>query len=131
MDLSELVVLLHYEVQKSYDFVEAVSRTEADGNASVLHLALEQVEIDLPASLEEVDSIFDPQKVIELPLSTKLLKVPYTPESATQKGWLPKKAVIGKAVSVKSVSPIEKPDQRVAAETIGRIRVILKPIISQ
>jgi hypothetical protein len=130
MDLSELIVLLHYEVQKSYDFVDRVSRTETEPNVSFLHLALEQVELELPVRLEERDAIFDPKKVIGLPRSAQLLQVPYTPDSATKKDWLPNEPTTGKAVGVNIVGPIEKIGQPTITENIGRLKVVLKPILT-
>lgn len=129
MDFSELLNLLHYEVQKSYDFVHAITRAEGDKNTSVLHIALERVEIDLPVTLEERDAVFEPKKLKGLPKAVKKLNVPYSEKTAADKIHLPRKEVKGKAVSMKIIGPIEKIDERVSKENIGRIKVVLKPII--
>jgi hypothetical protein len=129
MDLSELLILLHYEVQKSYDFVHAITRSEGDKNTSVLHIALEQVEIELPVSLEERDAVFEPKKFKGLPIAVKMLNVPYSAKSTSEKIEIPKKELKGKAIAVKIVGPIEKVDKRFVKENLGRIKVVLKPIL--
>lgn len=130
MELSELVVLLHYEVQKSYDFVKAISRVEADPDASTLHITLEHVEIELPATLKEARFVFDPKKQKDLPASVQLLRLPYTAEVAARRPSLPTQAFTGKTVSVEIIGPNEKIDNRTTSEKIGKIKIILKPIIS-
>jgi|GEM_PF-7021617 len=129
MDFSEFLILLHYEVQKCYDFVEAITRVEGNKDISVLHIALEKVEIDLPVSLEGRDVAFDPKKLEGLPESVKMLSVPYTAKSVAEKVRLHQEPFTGKAISVKIVGPVEKIDERVVKENIGRIKVVLKPII--
>ena len=130
MDFSELLILLHYEVQKSYDFVHAITRADGDKNTSVLHIALERVEIDLPVSLEERDAVFDPKKFKGLPKAVKMLNVPYSAKLTAEKIQIPRKEVRGKAISMKIVGPIEKIDESVVKENLGRIKVVLKPILT-
>lgn len=130
MDFSELLILLHYEVQKCYNFVEAITRVEGNKDISVLHIALERVEIDLPVTLEERESVYDPKVLKGLPEAVKMLNVPYSAKLIAERIRIPQEEVKGKAISVKIVGPIEKIDERVVKENIGRIKVILKPIIS-
>ena len=129
MNLSELLVMLQYEIQKSYDFVEEITRAQEDEERSVLHVALEKVEIELPITLKETSTTFDPRKVERLPISVKRLAVPYKPEMITKKGAIPENRYTGKTASVKLVEPTEKVDKTVTPEKIGRIKVSLKPIL--
>ena len=129
MQLSELLVLLQYEVQKSYDFVHAITRAEVNKDTSVLHISLERVEIDLPVSLEEREASYNPKQFKSLPEAVKRLNVPYSPESAARKIPIPHKEVKGKSIHMNIVGPTEKIDETVTKEKIGRIKVVLKPVI--
>ncbi len=129
MDLSELLVMLQYEIQKSYDFVEEISRAEKDEKTSVLHIVLERVELELPITLGETYTLFEPEKVKELPLPAQKLALPYKAQTAAKKGKVPEKKFGGKIISAKLIGATDKIDRRATPERIGRIKIVLKPIL--
>lgn len=129
MNLSELLVLLQYEIQKSYDFVEEITRVEEDKKISVLHLALERIEMELPITLREAYTLFEPEKVKELPLPAKKLQLPFKPRTASDRGKVPEKRFAGKIISAKLIGVADKIDRRAAPERIGRIRLVVRPIL--
>jgi hypothetical protein len=129
MDLSELLTLLQHEIQKSYDFVEEITRSEEDEDRAVLHIALEKVEIELPIILKEEYQTFDPEKIRDLPLPARRLIVPYKPQWTKKRAYVPEEKYRGKIISAKLVNATEKIDREMDKEKIGRIKVVLKPIL--
>jgi hypothetical protein len=128
MNLSELLVLLQYEIQKSYDFVEDITRAEGK-DTSVLHIAIEMVEIELPITVAETQVTFDPKKVEKLPLPVKKLSIPYKMLEVVKRGEVPQAKFKGQSVAVGVVGPTEKKDKEITKEQIGRIKVVLRPIL--
>jgi hypothetical protein len=130
VQISELLLMLQHEVQKTFDFVDE-ARAEFAGrpDASVLHIALERVEIELPITLAGRDGVFDPKPFRGLPKSIRRLQVPYTPRAALERGYVPRKPMAGKFVEAEIIGLAEGADDRVDKERIGRIKVVLRPII--
>lgn len=124
MQISELIATLHHELAKSYTFIAETKGGDAD--VSVLHIGIERVEIELPVVLSKQDVDFDPAKIRGLPSAYKKLSVPFTP----QKGLLPKKRVTGKTVMAEIVGHIEKIDDRISPESVGRIKIVFKLVVS-
>jgi hypothetical protein len=128
MEIHDLLVLLQHEVQKSLSFIDE-TRGVKDPEIPAIHISLESVEIELPIVMSEVDLIWDPQQLKGTPNSVKRLKMPYTPEAAVTRGQIPRKQVAGKVIDEQIVGPIEKIDERTQKEYVGRIKVVLKPIL--
>ena len=129
MNLSELLVLLQYEIQKSYNFIEEITRVEEDKKISVLHLALERVEIELPITLRETFTLFEPEKMNELPSPAKRLNLPFKSKTAAKRGEMPEKKFVGKIISAKLIGTTDKIDRRATPERIGRIKLVMRPIL--
>jgi hypothetical protein len=127
MEIHDLLVLLQHEVQKSLSFIDETRGVNPEIPA--IHISLESVEIELPIVMSEVDLIWDPQQLKGTPNSVKRLKMPYTPEAAVTRGQIPRKQVAGKVIDAQIVGPIEKIDERTQKEYVGRIKVVLKPIL--
>lgn len=128
MEVHDLLILLQHEVQKSLSFIDE-TRGVKDPNLPAIHISLESVEIELPIVMSEADLIWDPQELKGKPGSVKRLKMPYTPEAAVTRGQIPRKQVAGKVIDAQIVGPIEKIDERTQKEYVGRIKVVLKPIL--
>lgn len=131
MELSEFLAMLQYEVQKSYDFTERIARGDASPTSSILQIALERVEIDLPVSVTEIDKAFNrsAKEMQPLPSFVKRFKLPYSSEKlATIQKGIPKGEVKGKALNIELVGPIEKIDETRKEENITRIKIVLKPV---
>jgi hypothetical protein len=133
MDLSELLGLLQYEVQKSHDFAAELARAGASPTASVLQVALDRVEIDLPVVVTEGETTFNraARELQSVPTFAKAFRLPYAPErvSSLPRGKVPKGEVRGKTLVVELVGPREKLDEEVREERIGRLRVVLRPVM--
>ena len=133
MELSELLALLHYEIQKSYDFAEHIARGEAGPTTSVLQVALERVELDIPVSIAEGERAFNrsSKQMQKLPTYAKRFLLPYSPEqlAVIKKGGIPKGEVVGRTLDIQLIGPAEKIDETRNAENIGRLRIVLKPVI--
>lgn len=129
MQINELLATLHNEVQKSYRFINE-TKSEMKTEASVLHLAIERVEIDLPVTFSEENVNFDPNSVKGIPKPFKKLQVPFLPNAAGPHGFVPKRSIQGKSITAETVGHVEKIDGRLSTESIGRIRVVFKSIIT-
>lgn len=128
MEIHDLLILLQHEVQKSLSFIDE-TRGVKDPDLPAIHISLESVELELPIVMSEADLIWDPQELKGKPGSVKRLKMPYTPEAAVTRGQIPRKQVVGKVIDAQIVGPIEKIDERTQKEYVGRIKVVLKPIL--
>lgn len=128
MEIHDLLILLQHEVQKSLSFIDE-TRGVKDPDLPAIHISLESVEIELPIVMSEADLIWDPQELKGKPGAVKRLKMPYTPEAAVTRGQIPRKQVAGKVIDAQIVGPIEKIDERTQKEYVGRIKVVLKPIL--
>ncbi len=53
MTLSELILLIHWEVQKSFNLVDELSKSDDSTNATNIHLGMEKFEITIPISINE------------------------------------------------------------------------------
>jgi len=129
MQIGELIATLQHEVQKSYTFINE-TRSDVKTEASVLHIALERVEVELPITLAEEEVVFDPKAVKGIPNAIKKLGVPFSPQSVGHKGYLPKKQIKGKSISAEIVGHVQKIDEKVSKETLGRIKVIFKLVVA-
>lgn len=125
MQISELIATLHHEVAKSYTFI-AETKGGAGTETSVLHISIERVEIEVPIMLSQQEVEFKPADVKGQPSAFQKLSVPFTP----QKNLLPKKPVMGKTVIAEIVGHVEKMDDRVSPETVGRMKIVFKTVIS-
>jgi len=129
MELSRLVGLIQYEIQKSYDFIEQIAKGGTGTEASVLHVSLERVELDLPVSLSEEELTFN-RLELNMPLFGKSFLMPYAPDKLAQlpKG-IPRKEFIGSILDVELLNLKDKLDEAIPTEQIGRIKIVLKPIL--
>ena len=125
MQISELIATLHHEVTKSFTYI-AETKGGDGADASVLHLTIERVEVELPITLSQQDVEYKPADLKGQPIAYKKLMVPFT----SLKGRLPSKAVTGKAIMAEVVGHTEKIDDRVSPESVGRIKVTFKVVIS-
>jgi hypothetical protein len=125
MQLSELIATLQNEVAKSYSFISE-TRGNTQKNVSVLRINIEQVEVELPVIMRQVEVDFDPKNVKNLPVAFKKLAVPFLP----LKNTVPKKPVTGKSINADIIGYLEKTDDRVAPESVGRIKINFKLVLS-
>ncbi len=58
MTLSELILLLHYEVQKSFNLVDELANSNDSQNTVNVHLGMEKFEITIPISINERDMYY-------------------------------------------------------------------------
>jgi hypothetical protein len=133
MELAELLGVLQYEVQKSYDFAADLARKDLAESSSVLQVAMERVEIDLPILLREKKRRFNraDREIQPLPNFAKWYKLPYLPEkiSVYGRGKVPKGELEGTTVEVELVGPEEGADDKFKAEKLSRLKVIMKPVM--
>ena len=55
MTLSELILLVHWEVQKSFNLVEELTKSDNSKDEVNIHLGMERFEITIPISINERD----------------------------------------------------------------------------
>ena len=127
MRLTDLIALLHYEVQTSYDFVHEVTRAEGKAMDATLHIALESVELELPISGSLVE--------MHEPLPSEdagpfeRLRLPFNQLTAVDRNARSKEAGGGMVMDVEVVNALNKIGDKNAAEAMGRLRISLKPIL--
>jgi hypothetical protein len=133
MELAELLGLIQFEVQKSYDFAADLARQELSSTSSVLQMAMERVEIDLPVLLSEKKRRFNRSdaEMQPLPSFAKRYVMPFVPGklSVTGKANVPKGELEGDVVDVELIGPQENEDDSLKAERIARLKITLKPVM--
>lgn len=125
MQVSELIATLQNEVSKCYTFINETKSQVKTGD-SVLHIALEKVELELPITLAEKEVMFDPKAVKGTPNALKRLGVPFSSYSVGHKNNIPQKQIKGKGIDVEIVGPVQNIDEKVSKESLGRIKVVFK-----
>jgi phage tail tube protein FII len=55
MTLSELILLIHWEVQKSFNLVEELTKSGGAKDAVNIHLGMDKFELTIPISINERD----------------------------------------------------------------------------
>jgi hypothetical protein len=131
MDLSELIVMLHHEVQKSYDFIDAAAKINTPG-VPVIHISLEKMEVEVPVAVSERRSTFKYENFKGEPLHIQNFRLPYSAEVFKK---IPiqrpenMEVIKGKSVSVEILGPEDQKAENLVKEFVGRMRITLKPII--
>jgi hypothetical protein len=128
MEIKDFLVMLQYEVQKSFDFVDATKGIK-DSEASVLHIALEKVEVELPVTFSSKEIVYKPAESTHFSPAVKRLKLPYHEKTVIDKLYLPRKELKGSSINVEIIGPNESIDEKYSSELIGRIKVTMKPIL--
>lgn len=128
MEIHDLLLTLLYEVQKTFDFVDR-SNVGSPSGASPIHMTLETVEVELPIAMSGKEVTFSPGAFKGQPKAVKRLYLPYSEKAAMDKQYVPRKQVSGRTVVAEIVGPTEKLDEQVVKERLGRIRVVMKPIV--
>jgi hypothetical protein len=125
MQISEMIAVLQNEVAKSYAFISETKGDISDGT-SILHINVERVEIELPVMLNQQEVEYNPKNVKGLPTAYKKLAIPFIAREKT----IPTKTVTGKTINAEIVGHIEKIDDRVSPESVGRIKIVFKLVVS-
>jgi len=128
MKVHDLLIILQHEVQKSLDFIDETKGLK-DPSIPAVHISLETVEIELPLTFTEVDAKWDPKEMKGNPAAVKRLEIPYIPELVAERGQIPRRELNGKAIETRIIGPVDKLDERTQKEMVGRIKVVLKPIL--
>lgn len=137
MELAELLGLLQYEVQKSYEFAEHLAKRHlAEGEVGpegmVLHIALERVELDIPLFVVEGNRRFNrnAREIKGLPIIVKRFRFPYSPEHLSRvRVGVPKGEIEGKTIEVRLFGPKENGESEEGIEWLGRLKVVLVPVL--
>jgi hypothetical protein len=132
MDFSELILLLHNEVQKCYDYVDASSKAN-DENQGGIHIAMDKIELELPISLTEVEIKHTKEDFKKFPVKLQAFKRPFDAQfygERIEKFDLTKiKKLEGKKIGAKIISQSDNSTDAVIPELITRMRITLRPII--
>lgn len=132
MDLSELLLLLHSEVQKCYDYVDDSSRND-DGIGGGLHISMEKIEIELPISLAQEEIQHTQSEFKKMPVKLQKFKRPFDEKfyGDRLKGFdVDKfKTIKGKTLGATVLNTNDKLNENFTPEFTGKLRITLKPIV--
>ncbi|WP_216831762.1 hypothetical protein [Alkalihalobacterium elongatum] len=59
MEINDSLVMIQYEVQKSFEFIDA-TKSKDNSDDSVLHIGLEKVKLELPVALSSKEVVQKP-----------------------------------------------------------------------
>ncbi len=150
LPLSELVALIQFEVQKSFEFSEQLMFDLSGSQASVLQLAVDVVELDLPVrfSMGTIPTVVAAQpKAIKANLVLQQLDAPFLGRltaDALRKGATEQSPAGAAKKSPATKLPTPKLSQQLlveiggdtpltseakAPQPMGRLRLVLKPVL--
>jgi hypothetical protein len=58
LDLSELILLIHWEVQKSFNLIDELTRSGDSKDLINIHMGMEKCELTIPLSFNERDKYY-------------------------------------------------------------------------
>ncbi len=128
MEMREFLAMLQFEVQKSFDFVEETKGVK-DRDISTIHIALEKVEVDLPVTFSPKEISYKPKELKGIDPIVKRLRLPFHERTVTDKFYIPRNELKGHSIEVNIIGPNEKLDEKYATELVGRIKVVMKPVL--
>jgi hypothetical protein len=128
MTLSELILLIHWEVQKSFNLIEDLTASGETKDVMNIHLGMEKFELTIPVSVDEKEIYYSTvNRAVEDERFRKfyypLIIQPDKEIRGKSKGISPKKKGSVLEVSVKSVVDEKlKPNERLGQMTITLVR---------
>lgn len=142
MDIKELVVFLQTELQRSYDYASEAARAAAPNGGGVLHLNFEQAELELPVLLDVTPARLAEADLKDVSPDLAFIKVPFNlnaqirapraegaepPRAREAKG---PRVIEGQRLDVTLANPRTLLDARAGPSTVGRLKVVFKPVVS-
>jgi len=154
MELAHFLSLIQYEVLKSFDFSGQMQSELNQETNSEIQLALEAVDVEIPlifdtaqkkinikdipakssgiasVGITQIDVPFtrDIQKTMQSAGALNLASVPKK-TAKRAKAKAPKDTVLGDVVNVSVANPASKRDESFDPNLIGKIRLVIKPVI--
>jgi hypothetical protein len=146
MQLLELILLIQNELQKTYDFTSEMARSNLPDTTGLLHLNIQEVEIEVPILVEEQD-VRIPQATLEQVLPNfRFMKVPHnldkqivnkpvdvsaveSPPVKERPKPLPVEDLAGKKLDVILVNQKTALAKNITPEMIARIKIVFNPLI--
>ena len=123
MELSELLVLLHYEVQKSHNFVHYQS--EEDRSKKSIRCWMQEVKLESPRKTDISRVRFLKEDFEQLDKRLQALKCPFEIDVISRPSD-DESAISGRVVVVDLVCPS---DAKQECCEIGKLKVVLRPIL--
>lgn len=144
-DLSELLSMIQFEIQKAFDFSFALSKVAAkDPNSPTLHISFESVELDVPVEISMVEKSVRPTEEkgeekekkegeeksgVEIDMEY-LLSRPFNPKILSEHPMKkPQGEVKTKSIRLKVVGLEEAQAHPEGKIAIGRIKIKATPIL--
>lgn len=119
-DLSELIAMVQFEVQKAFDFAYVLSQTAASepGKGPALHISLERVELEVPVEFAAVE-----RQVGGTPAPAPGREA--AGEGAVTPPKINLEGILGRPFNLKTLSerPLEMPKEKVRAKVV-QVRVV-------
>lgn len=130
-----MILLLHHEVQRSYDFVETTAR-ETPSNTSNIYMAIDKLEVELPVVLHSAEKKVSKSNLKKEKGSIRKFNAPFELRNYAGAGLeellkATSKDLKGKSIQLQIVGPEEAKSPDLSPEKIGRVRITLKPIVNQ
>lgn len=131
MEIAELILLLRNEVQRSYDLIDdSVSENSQSG----VYISVERMEIDIPVVLSSSKKKVSVSALKKKSLIIQKFEMPFRLAAIEKKGKLDYLAKLNQAQMTGDSIHIEvinqsKKTSDVGIENIGRIKLVLKPIV--
>lgn len=132
MEIAELILLLQHEVQRSYDLVEESIRNDS---SNPIYVTIEKMEIELPVIMSETEKKVDLAQLKKQTVAEQKFHLPFDLQTVMDRQKtdfiknLTKKELKGKTIQIQVLSDQDQKANTIGSESIGRIRLTLKPIL--
>ncbi len=133
MEIAELILLLQNEVQRSYDLVEESIRMNS---SNPIYINIEKMEIDLPIILSKKEKKINVTELKKKSKAEQKFNLPFSMQTLHQNNKiefikaLTGKQLVGSSIHIELVGDNVEKGNSVKAEHIGRIKLVLKPIMN-
>lgn len=132
MEIAELILLLRNEVQRSYDLIED---SVSDNNHSGVYINVEKMEIDIPIQMSASQKQIDVEELKKKSFTIQKFELPFHIEAmdklakSTYLKSLKSAKMSSNSIQIEVVNQTDKKDSQLQASMIGRLRLILQPVV--
>lgn len=132
MEIAELILMLRNEVQRSYDLIED---SISDSGQAGVYINVEKMEIDIPVLLKKGEKKINVKALKSKSFTIQKFEIPFELEAIEKKSKseylkrLSQNEVVGNTIQIELLNQFDKKDSSLTADNIGRIRLVLHPVI--
>lgn len=129
MNLTEAILEMQYQIQNSFDYLTILNNQTEENKSGQLHFSFENVELELPIIIEQVDKYISDKEISKTKEDYKFLKLPYNLKNQIENQTKKYKILRGTELSVKFISQDDLLKENFDLKLVSKIKINFKPVI--